>query len=197
MSTATALRRVLVALAATGSLVPGVDASPPPAGVHASLSRSVPAGAAAARPPVSGPGVDALRGGWTWPLDPRPPVTAPYVPPRSAYGAGHRGLDVAASPGQTVRAVAEGVVSHVGVVAGRGTVTVTHATGLRSTYEPVRGTVTAGSTVAQGGVIGAVAGRTHCGGGCLHLGAVRGPGYVDPRPLLKGGPVVLLPMWGR
>ena len=191
MSTATALRQVAVVLAATGNLVPGVAGSPPPAGVRASPSRPT------TDEPVetAGPDVDVLRASWTWPLDPRPAVTAPYVPPRSTYGAGHRGLDVAASPGHAVRAVAEGVVSHVGVVAGRGSVTVTHATGLRSTYEPVRGTVTTGSTVAQGGVIGVVEGRTHCGGGCLHLGAVRGSGYVDPRPLLRGGPVVLLPMW--
>ncbi|GAA4108510.1 hypothetical protein GCM10022415_01170 [Knoellia locipacati] len=60
--------------------------------------------------------------------------------------------------------------------------------------KPVRGSVTVGAAVARGGVLGTVEGRTHCGGGCLHLGAVRGAGYVDPRPLLGGGPVILLPL---
>lgn len=91
-------------------------------------------------------------------------------------------------------AVDAGVVTHVGVVAGRGTVSVSHASGLRSTYEPVRGAVAVGSAVGPGDVLGVVAGRTHCGGACLHLGAVSVPGYVDPRPLLGGGPVVLLPL---
>lgn len=138
--------------------------------------------------------VEALRRTWAWPLDPRPRVTAPFVRPRSTYGAGHRGLDLAARPGQSVLAVDAGVVTHVGVVAGRGTVSLRHANGLRSTYEPVRGTVVVGDVLTRGQAVGAVQGRTHCGGGCLHLGALHGAGYVDPRPLLGGGPVILLPL---
>ena len=114
--------------------------------------------------------------------------------PRSTYGPGHRGIDVAAAPGQDVLAVAAGVVTHVGVVAGRGTVSVTHDSGLRSTYEPVRAAVRAGAVVTAGDVLGEVSGRSHCGAACLHLGALAGPAYVDPRPLLAGGPVVLLPL---
>ncbi|GGB86238.1 hypothetical protein N798_04320 [Knoellia flava TL1] len=117
--------------------------------------------------------------------------------PASTWGAGHRGLDLAASAGQQVLAVDDGLVTHAGVVAGRGTVSVTHASGLRSTYEPVDGAVTVGARVGRGAVLGIVTGRTHCGGACLHLGAVRGAGYVDPRPLLEGGAVILLPLGGR
>lgn len=99
-----------------------------------------------------------------------------------------------ASQGQEVLAVDAGVVTHVGVVAGRGTVSITHPSGLRSTYEPVRGAVAPGDTIAEGRAIGVVEGRSHCGGACLHLGALRGSTYVDPRPLLGGGPVILLPL---
>lgn len=123
-------------------------------------------------------------------------MLASFVAPRSTYGPGHRGIDVAATQGQDVLAVDAGVVSHVGVVAGRGTVSVTHASGLRSTYEPVRAGVMTGAEVAAGDVLGQVSGRSHCGGGCLHLGALVGAVYVDPRPLLAGGPVVLLPLLG-
>lgn len=189
MSTRTALRRVLVALGATGSLMPGAAiTSVAPSGVPAPGVT-----VASSTPPVGALDIDPLRRTWTWPLAPRPAVQARFVPPRSTYGAGHRGLDLAARPAQPVLAVDDGIVTHVGVVAGRGTVSVTHASGLRSTYEPVRGEVAVGAAVTSGQVIGVVEGRTHCGGACLHLGALRGRGYVDPRPLLGGGPVILLP----
>lgn len=177
----TSYRRLLLALSAVGSLLPG-------AGLPVPGSVSEPARSAAVVDPA------ALHRTWSWPLAPRPSVLAPYVAPRSTYGAGHRGIDVAAAQGQEVLSVDAGVVTHVGVVAGRGTVSVTHASGLRSTYEPVRGSVDTGSTVVAGQVIGTVVGRTHCGSVCLHLGARRGEGYTDPRPLLGGGPVILLPL---
>src|SRR5689334_18880767 len=132
MSIRSALRRAVVAIGVTGSLVPGA-ALPPPDSGHGTVS--------AQRDPVP------LRRTWSWPLDPRPAVTARFVAPRSAYGRGHRGLDLAARQGQEVRAVDAGLVTHVGVVAGRGTVSVTHPSGLRSTYEPVRGSVTVGAAV--------------------------------------------------
>jgi murein DD-endopeptidase MepM/ murein hydrolase activator NlpD len=110
-------------------------------------------------------------------------------------------VDLAASPGQPVLAVAAGVVTHAGVVAGRGTVTVRHPSGLRSTYEPVRPTVGAGATVATGAVLGRLGsgeatGTTgHCGPrSCLHLGALRGLDYVDPLALLEDRRVILLPL---
>ena len=190
MSTHTALRLALLALGAVGSLVPSPGAAAP--AIPSAGGRTV-----AATPPVAPPRVPGVfdRGRvWDWPLDPRPTVTSAFVPPRSRYGAGHRGLDLAAAQGQGVLAVDAGVVSHVGVIAGRGTVSVTHSSGLRSTYEPVAASVGSGTVVAQGDVLGRVAGRTHCGGACLHLGALVGPAYVDPRRLLGAGPVILMPL---
>ncbi|MEO7270125.1 MAG: M23 family metallopeptidase [Knoellia sp.] len=191
MSTPSALRRLLLVLSVAGSLVPGASLGPstaPPAGPTAVKSTRAPAG-------LVDPG--PLRRTWSWPLTPRPEVVAPFVAPASTYGRGHRGIDLTAAQGQDVRAVDAGVVTHVGVIAGRGTISVTHESGLRSTYEPVRGAVGVGAQVSEGQVIGTVVGRSHCGGACLHLGALVGSAYLDPRPLLGGGPVILLPLRGQ
>ena len=95
-------------------------------------------------------------------------------------------------------AVEAGVVTHAGDVAGRGTVTVAHAGGLSSTYEPLDPAVSAGSVVAVGDLLGTVRARDgpgHCGvRPCLHLGARRGESYLDPYPLLVGGRLALLPL---
>jgi murein DD-endopeptidase MepM/ murein hydrolase activator NlpD len=116
----------------------------------------------------------------------------------SDYGAGHRGLDLKVADGTPVVAVEAGVVTHAGDVAGRGTVTVAHAGGLSSTYEPLDPVVRAGSVVAGGDLLGTVRahdGPGHCGSRpCLHLGARRGDSYLDPYPLLVGGRLALLPL---
>ena len=137
-----------------------------------------------------------LRGRWAWPLAPRPAVLRPFVRPASRYGPGHRGIDLAGSTGQAVLAVDAGVVTHVGRIAGRGTVTVLHASGVRSTYEPVDATVAIGMAVAGGTPLGQLAASgSHCASVCLHLGAVRGRAYLDPLVFLVGGRRVrLLPL---
>lgn len=138
---------------------------------------------------------------WQWPVDPRPLVLRRFLAPVSTYGAGHRGLDLAATSGVRVTAVESGRVTHAGFVAGRGTVTVEHAEGLRSTYEPVRPGVRLGDVVAAGDTLGVVqppdrAGVAHhCGSAlCVHLGARLGAAYLDPLPLLTVGRLALLPL---
>jgi len=135
---------------------------------------------------------------WAWPIAPKPEVLRPFRAPASAWGPGHRGLDLAVSAGGDVLAVEGGVVTHAAVVAGRGTVSVRHPDGLVSTYEPVHAQVTPGQEVGGGDVLGKVArdsASSHCGSQvCLHLGARRGSGYLDPWPLLAGGRLALLPL---
>lgn len=102
-----------------------------------------------------------------------------------------------APDGSEVLAVEAGTVTHAGQVAGRGTVTVEHHDGLRSTYEPVQAAVATGDRVEVGTVLGTLAPGTtgHCGAApCLHLGARRADTYLDPVPLLMGGRVRLLPL---
>ncbi|HEX7350383.1 MAG TPA: M23 family metallopeptidase [Brachybacterium sp.] len=152
---------------------------------------------------VSGPAGRAQADGarWQWPLPPPHEVVAPFDAPENPYGPGHRGIDIAVrSADAPVRAVEAGTVRFSGDVAGRGVVSVQHADGLISTYEPVSGDLEEGSAVSAGDVLGVIepaAETSHCPGAlCLHLGARRGEAYVDPLLLLGGrGPSVLLP-WG-
>jgi murein DD-endopeptidase MepM/ murein hydrolase activator NlpD len=87
-------------------------------------------------------------------------------------------------------------VSFSGVVAGRGIVVVTHAGGLRTTYEPVARRVGAGTPVEAGDVLGTLAPwSSHCTPrACLHWGLRRGEIYLDPLALVDRGPPVLLPL---
>jgi murein DD-endopeptidase MepM/ murein hydrolase activator NlpD len=210
-SAALAAAAAIVA-SAVGLLGPGLtpvgDGAVSPSGV-VPLDRPAEAGVlgAGAGAGAGAGGGDAGAGGgegstqvgrrWQWPLSPRPAVIRPFVAPLSTYAAGHRGLDLTASEGVAVLAVETGVVVHAGVVAGRGTVSVEHADGLRSTYEPVTASVRVGDVVAAGDRLGAIeapAAAAHCGPtSCLHLGARRGEAYLDPLPLLAGGRVILLP----
>ena len=133
---------------------------------------------------------------WTWPLAPRPPVERRFDAPASAYGAGHRGIDLVGPVGAPVRAVDAGLVTHAGRIAGRGTVTVLHPFGLASTYEPVQTVVARGDRVGRGQVIGELAAeQSHCAPrACLHLGARLDRRYLDPLVFLVGQRVRLLPL---
>lgn len=139
-------------------------------------------------------GVTAL---WDWPLVGTPPVARGFDPPAHRWLPGHRGVDLAGVAGEQVLAVDAGVVTYSGEIAGVGMVSLTHADGLRSTYQPVEGRVARGDRLGRGqavGVLGATGG--HCAvADCLHLGAVRGrDDYVDPLSLLLGVELTLLPV---
>ena len=119
-----------------------------------------------------------------------------FVPPVSDWAPGHRGVDLAAAEGEPVLAAGDGIVTFAGVVAGRGVVTLRHAGGWRTTYEPVTRTLPVGTAVRRGERIGVVAPTPgHCAPStCLHWGALEGAAYRDPLALLRGPPVILLPM---
>jgi murein DD-endopeptidase MepM/ murein hydrolase activator NlpD len=149
---------------------------------------------AALRPVVSATGPPVL---WAWPLAGQPAVTRPFSPPPTAYAAGHRGVDLAGAAGRPVLSAGAGVVAFAGLVAGRPVVSVDHADGLRTTYEPVQPGVAAGQVVARGAPLGVLAaGHPGCPvEACLHWGLRRGAGYLDPLALLQLPRVRLLP-WG-
>lgn len=131
---------------------------------------------------------------WSRPLS-EGEVTRPFEAPASPYGPGHRGIDLAASPGVPVLAAGDGVVAFAGMVAGRPVVSIDHPGGLRTTYEPVDPAVGAGQPVARGSPIGTViAGHDGCpSAACLHWGLRRGETYLDPLLLLRPPHVRLLP----
>ncbi|MEU3249498.1 M23 family metallopeptidase [Streptomyces sp. NPDC006997] len=142
----------------------------------------------------------------TWPLAPRPPVLRGWDPPPTPYARGHRGVDLRATPGTPVRAVAPGRVRYAGRVAGRGVISVElHDTGhppLRTTYEPVAPTVRKGDEVTPGQPLGTLSPKgSHCPTSCLHWGLRRGNEYLNPLSLLpphllRRGTSRLLPVPG-
>jgi murein DD-endopeptidase MepM/ murein hydrolase activator NlpD len=104
-------------------------------------------------------------------------------------------VDLRAAAGSPVLAAADGVVAFAGSVAGRPVVSVDHADGIRTTYEPVTPAVSAGERVRAGAVLGVLEPTgSHCApGSCLHWGARRGPvAYVDPLGLLRAEIVIRL-----
>ncbi len=131
-----------------------------------------------------------------WPLTPAPTVLAGFDPPGQPWEAGHRGVDLAGSAGQSVRAALAGTVRFAGRIAGRGVVVVDHGD-TRSTYEPVDAAVAVGAPVATGQAVGTLAlAGGHClPRACLHWGLLRGETYLDPLSLIGGGSVRLLPLW--
>ncbi|WP_097194175.1 M23 family metallopeptidase [Blastococcus aggregatus] len=145
-------------------------------------------------PDATGPPV----GAWTAPLGGEPPVTRPFEPPAHAYGPGHRGADLGGAPGAPVLAAGDGVVAFAGMVAGRPVVSIDHAGGLRTTYEPVDASVGAGQRVTRGSRIGTLSpGHAGCpADACLHWGLRRGEVYLDPLQLLAVPRVRLLPLRG-
>ncbi len=139
-----------------------------------------------------------------WPLDGTPRLLRRFDPPARPWLPGHRGVDLAPAPGATgrgatVRAAGDGRVRFAGQIAGRPVVSVDHAGGLRTTYEPVEPLVHAGDQVARGDPIGRLAsGHPGCAvEACLHWGLLSGDIYLDPLTLLGLGQVRLLPLSGR
>lgn len=132
-----------------------------------------------------------------WPVDPAR-ITRAYLPPSVRWGAGHRGVDLAAVSGQPVHSMASGVVSFVGVIGGIPVVAVRYpgVDHRRSTYQPVIASVVFGQGVEQGAAIGTVApSGGHCGGihHCLHVGLRTDTAYLDPGLLVGRVTAVLKP----
>ncbi|GAB76554.1 Peptidase family M23 [Austwickia chelonae] len=138
------------------------------------------------------------RARWQWPLSPKPPVVRPFDAPPQPWLAGHRGVDLLSTRGSAVRAPATGIVAFRGSVAGRPVLSIDHPGGLRSTYEPVSSSLTPGTPVAAGQVIGQIdVDASHCAPQtCLHWGLRRGETYLDPLRMIRLAPIVLRPTTG-
>lgn len=114
-----------------------------------------------------------------------------FVAPTTTYGAGHRGADLAADPGDPIHAAADGTVTFAGAVAGVRWVSVAHPDGVLTSYGPIgRIAVARGEQVARGGLLGTLAAGGHghgAGDRGLHWGARRDGRYIDPLSLLDDG----------
>jgi murein DD-endopeptidase MepM/ murein hydrolase activator NlpD len=154
--------------------------------------------------PVGAPAAVAER--------PRPPPTEapdrPRVPPlwlplagavvrgfdarAGLYGPGHRGVDVAASVGEVVRAPAAGKVAFSGQVAGTNWVSVWVAPGVVASVGPLQGELVAGGWVRRGTPLGRVGpghGPGPVGGAAtLHLSLRVDGEYLDPLAYLVDRP---------
>ena len=174
----------------------GIAPARPPSDVMSVVSPVMSVGSPAA--PFGSPGVVGAMSSaprWVWPSDAPQTVVHPFAPPSTRWGSGHRGVDLAAVVGGSIRAPADGQVAFSGMVAGRPVVVIAHPGGLRSTFEPVSATVSVGALVRQGEVIGLLSAQPgHCApASCLHWGVLRGEVYLDPLSLISGR-VVLLPV---
>ena len=78
------------------------------------------------------PAAAAASGTWVWPVT--GPVIRGFDPPDDPYGAGHRGIDIAAPVGTPVLAAEAGTVTFGGKVGGQLFVSVDHGGGLVSSY---------------------------------------------------------------
>ena len=162
--------------------------------------------------PAPAVGADRLPTPAGWPLSGSPVVQRGFDPPALAWASGHRGVDLAAKPGQAVLAAAEGTVAFVGSIAGKPVISIDHGS-VRTTYEPVISTLHVGDRVGLGQVIGQLGnggpglggpglggpglGGPGLGGpgfgghchDCLHWGLREGKKYLDPLLLLgnRGG----------
>ena len=131
---------------------------------------------------------------WLWPVAEPHAVARAYLAPATPYSAGHRGVDLRAEEGASVRAPADGVVRFAGWVVDRPVLSVTHGGGVVSSYEPVESSLSEGDVVRRGDVIGTLL-AGHCRSPCLHLGVRIDGEYVSPLLFLGGQPrAVLLPV---
>ncbi|TCM41168.1 M23 family metallopeptidase [Kribbella sp. VKM Ac-2568] len=154
----------------------------------AALPWFLPTPAAAAPVPTAPP--EAI-----WPLAPRPPVIRGFEQPAKPWLPGHRGLDLAGSPGQPVRSATSGTITYAGPLAGRGVIVVSRGP-IRTTYEPVVPAIKPGAAVTPGSALGTLsAAGSHCAPKtCLHWGLLQSDTYLNPLSLLGSKPVRLLPL---
>lgn len=128
-----------------------------------------------------------LRVRYQLPADGR--VLRGFAPPRTAFGPGHRGVDLELAAGAPVRSAAAGRVAFAGAVAGMRWVSIAHPDGHLTSYGPLAGLrVQVGQHVERGEVMATLDAGGHGAGGRdrgLHWGARdAGNAYIDPLTLL-------------
>jgi murein DD-endopeptidase MepM/ murein hydrolase activator NlpD len=99
---------------------------------------------------------------WEWPVTDQRVILRPFAAPAHRYGAGHRGIDIAASG--PVLAPADGVVHFAGTVVDRAVLSIAHPGGYLSSFEPVTTSLRRGDSVRRGEAIGQLEATGQLGG---------------------------------
>lgn len=175
--------------AVSGTPAQATDSSVPATNSSASDTSS---SALPSRPSKTALGSPKTGVQYEWPSGQQVTVLRPFSPGPKNWLPGHRGVDLALASDQPVFAAADGRVLYAGQLNDRELVSIEHADGIRTTYEPLRPVVARGDVVSRGDLVGYVSGH-HCApSACLHWGAKRGSDdYVDPLSLLVRGPIRL------
>jgi murein DD-endopeptidase MepM/ murein hydrolase activator NlpD len=162
-----------------GALGSGIAAPRPkavPAPTHRPSGSSNNGGGGSTRPPAQYTG-----GAFAW------PVAGGYI--SQYYHYGHYAIDIAADPGTTVKAAADGVVTFAGWKSNGGgyQVWISHGSGLNTTYNHMSSiTVGRGQRVGRGEQVGRVGMTGNASGPHLHFEVWKGPvwdGGVRVNPL--------------
>lgn len=120
-------------------------------------------------------------------------VLRPFDKPEHNWLPGHRGVDLALEIGADVLSPAAGVVAFAGIVVGTPTVSIDHADGVRTTYQPVHTHLVAGEVVVEKQKIGILGHPTTVHPG-LQWGAKIGEDYINPIRLLPAPTIRLKPL---
>ncbi len=191
----------LISQSASGTVAPSSENTPTQAAASETESKpKAPVASALMANVRNTPHTTAARPratGFRSPTGSEPVITRPFDPPKHNWLPGHRGVDMELPAGSPVLAAGTGTVVYAGMLADRPVISIEHANGLRTTYEPVEPQVRRGDTVSAGTVIGTLlAGHEDGGrfpGDVLHWGARRGKTYIDPLSLLYRREIRLYP----
>ena len=146
------------------------------------------------------PAISTTSSSWQMPFLSPHSLIRPYLQPNSDYSAGHRGIDLAASIGETIYAPADGAVRFSGKLVDRGVLSINHAGGMISELEPICTSLKPGETVKKGQPVGSLcmpdaSYKSHCPrSACVHFSLRIAGAYASPQALIGGlNPSRLLP----
>lgn len=120
-------------------------------------------------------------------------VLRSFDKPEKNWLPGHRGVDLPLNPGDEVLTSNAGTIAFSGIVVGTPTISIDHADGVRTTYQPVHSRVNVGDSVEKGDVIGIMGHPTSTYPG-LQWGAKVGEEYINPISLLPQPTIRLKPL---
>ncbi|WP_180335116.1 M23 family metallopeptidase [Bifidobacterium thermophilum] len=123
-------------------------------------------------------------------------ISKAFDRPSMRWATGHRGVDITAGTGTALIAPDDGVIAFNGTVAGKDVISIKHADGLTSTFEPAHSDLETGDPVFRGQPFGVADGLSdHCLDLCVHWGVMdASDDYLDPSTLILPRTIALKPV---